>query len=220
MRRSSLAPVAALGLAAGLLSSLPAHAGEIYTGLGLPGAGAGYAQPLGERLTLRGDIFTLGSRTRSVVENGIRYEADYKLQRSALLLDWFPFAGSFRLTGGATSNRYRIGLDASGAGGSLTIGDRTYVTTAADGLKVEVEFPKTTPYAGIGWGHRVGQGWRFSADIGAALGRATLGASVRGPLASAPDIQVNLDKELAELREGVGRIRAFPQVTLGIGYSF
>lgn len=207
------AAMAALGLGS-------AHAGEIYLGLGVPGVGLGYAQPLSPSITVRGDFFTLGKRDVTETESGIRYTGNYRLQRGALLADWFPFEGSFRLTGGAAFNTYKLVLDASGAGGTLTIGDRTYTTTAADGLNVQVKFPKTTPYLGIGWGHQTGSGLRFSADIGAAIGRATVSATVRGQLASQPDIQSNLDKELAELRDGVGKVKAIPQLTLGIGYSF
>jgi hypothetical protein len=211
--------LAAAGAVAALFAA-PAQAGEIYTGLGIPGVGLGYAQPVSERFTLRADVYTLGSRSKSSVESGITYDGQYKLQRSALLADWFPFAGSFRLTAGAAFNTYRITLDANGAGGSITIGDRAYTTTAADGLKVQIEFPKSTPYIGIGWGHQTGTGLRFSADIGAAIGRATVMATPRGQLASQPDIQANIDKELVELRDGVAKVRAVPQLSIGLGYSF
>lgn len=197
-----------------------AHATELYLGLGIPGVGLGLAQPVSPGVTLRADVFTLGSRDVTKTESGIRYNGNYKLQRAALLADWFPFSGSFRLTGGAAFNTYKITLDASGAGGTLTIGDRTYTTTAADGLNVQVKFPSTTPYIGIGWGHQTGSGLRFSADIGAAVGRATVTAVPRGQLAAQPDIQANLDKELVELRENVGKVRAIPQLSIGLGYSF
>ncbi len=210
----------ACSLTAAVLFAASAQAGELYTGIGIPGIGLGYAQPVNESFTLRGDIYTLGSRSKSTVESGINYDGNYKLQRSALLADWFPFAGSFRLTGGAAFNTYRITLDANGAGGSITIGDRTYATTAADGLKVQVEFPKSTPYIGIGWGHQAGAGLRFSADIGASIGRATVTATPRGQLAAQPDIQANIDKELVDLRDGVGKVRAVPQLSIGLGYSF
>ncbi|MCW5613335.1 MAG: hypothetical protein KIS83_22080 [Rubrivivax sp.] len=210
----------ACGIALAALAAGPAHAGEFYAGIGLPGIGVGYAQPMSEHFTLRGDVYTLGSRSKATVEEGIAYDGRYKLHRGALLADWFPFAGSFRLTGGVAFNAYRIELDASGAGGSLTIGDRTYITTAGDGLNVQIRFPRTTPYVGIGWGHQMGSGWRFSADIGAAIGRAKLSATPRGQLAAEPDIQANIDKELAELRDGVGKVRAIPQLSIGIGYSF
>lgn len=210
---------AVLALAAtGLLPQ--AQAGEVYANVGLPGIGLGYAHPIDSRFTVRADFMTLGSRSKSTTEEGIRYDGRYKLQRLAVLGDWFPFGGSFRLTGGLSSNQYKVTLDATGANGSLTIGDRTYTTTAADGLKVEVKFPGVTPYLGIGWGHQSASGWRFGADIGALVGRAKVDATVRGALASQPDIQANLDKELAELRDGVGKVRAIPQLSVAIGYGF
>lgn len=176
-----------LALAAtGLLPQ--AQAGEVYANVGLPGIGLDYAHPIDSRFTVRADFMTLGSRSKSTTEEGIRYDGRYKLQRLAVLGDWFPFGGSFRLTGGLSSNQYKVTLDATGENGSLTIGDRTYTTTAA--------------------------------DIGALVGRAKVDATVRGALASEPDIQANLDKELAELRDGVGKVRAIPQLSVAIGYSF
>ena len=217
--RSGRRLAAVLALAAtGLLPQ--AQAGEVYANVGLPGIGLGYAHPIDSRFTVRADFMTLGSRSKSTTEEGIRYDGRYKLQRLAVLGDWFPFGGSFRLTGGLSSNQYKVTLDATGENGSLTIGDRTYTTTAADGLKVEVKFPSVTPYLGIGWGHQSASGWRFGADIGALVGRAKVNATVRGALASEPDIQANLDKELAELRDGVGKVRAIPQLSVAIGYSF
>ena len=185
--RSGRRFAAVLALAAtGLLPQ--AQAGEVYANVGLPGIGLGYAHPIDSRFTVRADFMTLGSRSKSTTEEGIRYDGRYKLQRLAVLGDWFPFGGSFRLTGGLSSNQYKVTLDATGENGSLTIGDRTYTTPAA--------------------------------DIGALVGRAKVDATVRGALASEPDIQANLDKELAELRDGVGKVRAIPQLSVAIGYSF
>jgi hypothetical protein len=187
----------------------------------VPGAGIGIAQPLpGGLFGLRVDFMTLGQRNRDTLESGIAYRSNVKLGRSALLADVFPFGGWFRFTAGATFNDYSIALDATGAGGTLTIGDRTYATTAADGLNVQVKFPRTTPYLGLGWGHQSASGWRFSADIGAALGKATVSATPRGALAAQADIQTNIDKELVDLRDGVGKVKAIPQLSVGVGYAF
>lgn len=218
IRRTALLPT--LLVLAGAALAPQARAGEVYMNAGLPGIGIGYAHPLDSSFTVRADFMTMGSRSKSTTEEGINYEGRYKLHRLAVLADWFPFQGSFRLTGGLSSNQYKVSLDASGANGSLTIGDRTYTTTAADGLNVEVKFPSVTPYLGIGWGHQSASGWRFGADVGALIGRAKVSATVRGALASQPDIQSNLDKELAELRDGAGKVRAIPQISFTVGYSF
>jgi hypothetical protein len=218
MHRTSRLALAALLPA---LIAAPAMATEIYVPLGMPGAGIGIAQPLpGGLFSLRADYMTLGQRSKDTLESGIAYRGNVKLGRAALLADVFPFGGWFRFTAGAAFNDYSIGLDATGAGGTLTIGDRTYTTTAADGLNVQVKFPRTTPYLGLGWGHQSASGWRFSADIGAALGKATVTATPRGALAAQADIQTNIDKELVDLRDGVGKVKAIPQLSVGVGYAF
>ena len=212
-----LAQLAPLALT---LATLPAaHATELYGQIGLPGVGLGVAVPLNSSFTLRGDFVTLGKRDENTTEEGIDYNGKLRAQRAALLADWYPLQGGLRFTGGVTFNKYQLDLRATGAGGTLTIGDTTYTTTADDRLDVQVKFPDSTPYIGLGWGHQTGSGLRFSADLGASIGRAKLTAAVSGPNAGNVS-QEDLDKELAELREGVGKLRALPQISFAIGYSF
>ena len=209
-----------LSLAAALCLSIgAAQAGELYTKIGLPGAILGYSQPLGPLFGLRVDYATVGERTDRRTEDGISYDTKLKLNRAALLADWFPFAGSFRFTSGITSNQYKLDLLATGAGGSLTIGNTTYTTTANDQFRVQVKFPSSTPYFGVGWGHSMGSGLRFSFDVGAKFGKATVSYALSGPIAQQVS-QADIDTELAELRNGVGKVKAVPQISLGLGYSF
>lgn len=200
------------------LAAAGASAGEVYVGAGLPGVMLGYAHPLGSNFGLRVDYATIGQRSEQRTEDGIAYEAKIKLSRAAVLADWFPFAGGFRVSAGLTSNQYRLDLAANGAGG-LTIGNTTYPTTAADQFKVQVRFPSSTPYLGLGWGHQMSSGLRFSFDVGAMIGKATVSYSLTGPNAASVS-QADIDAEMAQLRDGVGKIRAVPQLSLGLGYSF
>lgn len=217
---SRLAPLAAIAAGLLLVGALPlAQAGELYTQVGLPGVMVGFAQPLNPYFGLRVDYATIGERSEQRVEDGIAYNAKLKLNRAALLADWFPFAGGFRFSGGITSNQYRLDLLGSGAGGSLTIGNTTYTTTAADQLKVQVRYPSSTGYFGFGWGHQAESGLRLSMDVGAMFGKASVSYALSGPLAQRVT-QADIDAELAELRAGVGKVRAVPQLSLGLGYSF
>jgi hypothetical protein len=52
------------------------------------------------------------------------------------------------------------------------------------------------------------------------IGKAKVTATARGALANEPDIQANLDKEMAQVRDGVGKVRAIPQISVSVGYSF
>ena len=67
------ARAAACAALIGLIGATAAQAGEVYTGIGLPGIGIGYAQPLNSSFTLRGDFFTLGERDRNKTESSIPY---------------------------------------------------------------------------------------------------------------------------------------------------
>jgi hypothetical protein len=204
---------------AAFAAAQPAKAQELYFKAGLPGYGVGFAQPINPHVGVRADYLLLGKRSERRNEEGIDYDATLKANRGALLLDLFPFAGAFRVSAGATAAKYQIDLLATGAGGSLRIGNTTYPTTANDRLAVQVKMPSSMPYLGIGWGHQADSGLRFSFDLGAAFGKAKLSYQLSGPLAQQAT-QQDIDAELAELRDGVAKIKAIPQITLGIGLSF
>ncbi|MCY7315677.1 MAG: hypothetical protein LH480_08680 [Rubrivivax sp.] len=216
--RTSITLFVALS-SAGVLLASPAAAGGVYGPVGFPGAGLGFALPLSPQFGLRIDAASIGQRRDTRHEEGIDYDGRLKADRLRLLADWFPFAGGFRLTGGVTANQYRLDLLASGAGGSLTLGNTRYTTSANDRFAVQLRLPRSTPYFGFGWGHQSGNGLRWSVDVGAMLGKATVSYSLTGPIAQRA-AQTDIDVELAELRSGVGRVRAVPQLSLGLGYNF
>jgi hypothetical protein len=202
------------------LACTAAGAGELYGNLGFPGVGLGYAHPVSEQLTLRGDFMTLGSRHKDQTEDGIDYTGKLKAQRLGVFADWFVFSGRFRLTGGVASTTYKLELDASGAGRTLNVGNTNYTLTAADGLNVQVKYPGTMPYLGLGWGHQIDSGLRLSFDVGALFGKAKVDVSGRGPQLGSAAAQQDIDRETQQLRDDLGKLRFIPQLTLGLGYSF
>lgn len=195
-----------------------ATAGEVYLNFGLPGVGIGYAQPLSPSLTLRGDYSTLGKHRSSEVEEGIDYDGSAQIGRAGLFADWFVLGG-LRLTGGLTFNTVKLDLRATGSGGTIEIGDTTYTMTADDRFEVRIKYPSTTPYVGIGYGHQMSTGLGFVFDLGASIGTAKLTARASGPNLDAVS-QDDIDAETAELRDGVGKFKFLPQISLGLNYRF
>jgi hypothetical protein len=197
-----------------------AQSGEVYVGVGLPGLTLGYAYPVSANFGVRGEASTLGTRKQRRSEEGIEYDARLKADRFSLLGDWYPGGTGFRLTAGLAANNYKLTLDGSGAGGSITVGNTTYQTTAADGLTVLVKMPSTVPYLGVGYGHQQGSaGFRFGFDLGAYIGKGKVSSTPRGQLASA-QAQADVNREVAEIRDGVGKIKALPQLGVSMGYAF
>lgn len=195
-----------------------AHAGGVYGGIGLPGLMIGYAQPLNERFTLRADVATLGSRSVTRTENSISYSGSVEARRVGVFADWFVLRGGFRATGGLTFNKFGLDLSAqTAAGQTITIDGTPY--TQGGRLDVNIKFPNTTPYVGIGYGHHAGKGLSFVWDLGASVGRATVKGTLGGALATAVP-QAKLDAELADIRNGVGKIRVLPQASIALSYKF
>ena len=198
-----------------------AQAGDLYVGTGFPRLIVGLAQPVNDRWVVRVDVATLGKITDTFIEDGIEYRGKLKHDRVGLFADWFV-AGGFRLTGGLTVNDSQLDLNAQGNGGTITIGSTTYVTTPDDRWNVNVRFPRATPYLGLGYGrHPQGSGLvGFVADFGVSIGRAKVSASLSGPNLPNTVTQADLDRELAELREGVGHVRVVPQLSVAINFRF
>ena len=211
--RKSMALLALAG------ASFTTQAGEVYGGIGLPGLMLGYAHAYSPSLTARVDVATLGSRSGNRTENGIAYAGKIEAHRAGVFGDWFPFSGGLRLTGGVTFNKVGLELAARTTGGNIQIGGTNYPSAVGDRFDVSVKFPNATPYLGLGYGHHAGKGLGFHADFGVSIGRAKLSAIASGPNLSAVS-QADIDAELAELRDGVGKIRVLPQLSVGLNYRF
>lgn len=197
-------------------------AGEIYFGAGLPGVMLGYAAPLSSSFTVRGDWATLGTRRKQTVEEGVNYNAELGFSRIGLFADWF-YLGGFRLTGGLTFNNLKANFVAQGDGTTqFTIGGTTFVSAADDRLNVSIKYPKTTPYLGLGYGHQASTGWGFLFDAGVSFGKATVSETHSGTNLGNSSLvsQAEIDAELAQLREGVAKIKYIPQLSIGLNYRF
>lgn len=209
------------------LLSLPAavQAQEVYVGAGLFGVQLGYAHSIHPSFNLRADHMTAGQRSDSQRESGTTYQTQLDLSRTALLADWFPFESSgFRLTGGVSFNKIGVDLKAGGAGSTVDINGKSYALGANDTLNIQVKLPNSTPYLGFGWGHKPsGKGWGFHTDLGFLLGSFKVTESRGGALANGGALgvtQADMDKELADVRDGVAKLKFLPQITLGVSYRF
>lgn len=209
--------------------ALPAHAGESYGSVGLPGITLGYAHTVNASLGLRADVSSTGSFSKDGTESGIRYVGKAKYNRAGLFADYFPFGGRFRFTGGLTYADASLELKSQFDGStSVTLNGQTVTPSASDYLNARVSFPKVMPYVGIGWGHQEREaGFGFVGDIGASIGRAKLktdtnlvGQTYSNGSGSVTITQADVDAKTQELRDGVGKLRLLPQLNLGLSYRY
>ena len=222
-----LRPAAVALLALGLAAARPAAALEPYVATGFPFALAGVAQPLGESFAVRADVGTIARRaySGSTSDNDFRGRVAY--DRLALVGDWFVAGGGFRLSAGATINQAKATLTASSHDGKITIGGNTYdAPSALYYVQSELSFPKAAPYVGIGWGHHdSAPGLTFNVDLGASIGTARAtplkpSPALAAELALDRQGQSDLAQENRDFQDTVHRLKALPQLTLGMGYRF
>jgi len=168
-------------------------------------------------LAIRAVANTL-SFTHSTTSDDVDYKGKLKLNNQWLLLDWAPFSGHFRFSGGLVLNHNSLHLDGtpSNSNGGYVVNGNTYQLSD---LTAQVNFRKTAPYVGLGWGSTEAGGLHFIGDIGAiAQGKATVKLTATGQDAMAA--QGDLQKSQADLQSDMNSFRWYPVVQLGLGYRF
>lgn len=217
--RFGLMGAALMLLACGAARAVEPGPGAVYGGIGLPGLILGYAHPLNQRITLRGDVATSGQWSRELSEDGLAYEGSLRFNRLALLAD-YRISPLFRLTAGVTFNDMRVRLQARGTGQVVDIGQTAVALTPADRLQASVRMPRVTPYVGLGLGHHAPSkpGWNVVADVGLSVGKPKVTGSLSGPAAAAVP-QSEVDDELRQLRDKVSS-GFMPQLSVGASYRY
>ena len=222
-----------------LALSLGEQFGNGATHIGLHGGTLGVGMNAGydftNDLALRGlvNYFNLDFEKEKA---GNEYDGELDLRSLGVVVDWHPFWGAFRMSGGAFLNDSR--LSASTQGAALGIGGGEY---DAD-LEFRMEFDKAAPYLGIGWtSGRGGTGLTFTTDFGA-LFRGSPRVSASGQADGceftvsrdgnadvdcegeagvvAGELSSNLEEEHHELRGALDKLKIYPVISLGLSYRF
>lgn len=222
-------PIALPLLMAALTSLSPAaaHAQQagrgvlVYGVAGTGGVGLGMGMQLSERWVVRGELARL-KRDIDRSDDRIDYGGQLKLGTGAILADYHPFDGAFRITGGVDFGRPRANLRALTKASILTVNDRDYLVPPGEGLTAELKYPRAMPYLGIGWGYGDLQrpGWRFGLDLGASFGRARGQLNATQGLMSVAGFPDDLAAQNRKFDEDARKLRFFPIVKVGVGYAF
>lgn len=204
----------------------PVQAQSVYAGLGTTGLIAGYVQHYGDALGARAELSVLPSVGRSFTEDGIRYTGEARSTRGAVVGDWHPLRGVFRLSAGLSmGNSLATFTGAPVSGSTITIGGATVAVGPGDRYDVRAEMPSVLPYVGLGWGLTPARGWGVHADVGALIGTPKVTGSLSDSLAAKIALtgrnpQAELDRELQTVRDTAASIKAIPVISLGVSYRW
>lgn len=166
--------------------------------------------PLFANIRLQGNTFNYNT---TITKTNVTYDAKLKLATVGLLADIYPFAGKFRITGGAYYNGNKLTMNARPLG-AVVIGGTTYTNPTVTST---VDFNKLAPYAGIGWGDAVSSGSPigFSLELGVMyMGKPK--TSVTAPGVSAADIAA----EKSRLDNSLKNMQFYPVASVGVNFKF
>lgn len=196
--------------------------GTAFAGrLGTLGWGLELIQSLNENVNLR---FGLNHYTGDYdgKEDDVEYDIDINLRSGLVFVDWHPYEGEFRVTGGFLYNGNHVNVLGEPTD-SLTIGDTRYTPSAIGDLTYKATFSKIAPYLGIGFGNATQKDRTlgFVLDFGIAFqGSPEIEISASGWMADNQAFQEDLEKEKQELEEDIEAIKYYPVLAFGFTYKF
>lgn len=208
--RAATQPEVSSGSAGGL--GLTVKAGTL--GVGLDGT-IGAGDYMGFRLGFN----TLNAGPSLEQDEGtIKTDLDWRSYGG--LVDIHPFAGGFRISGGALINKNKFKMTAD-LTKTVTLDGQEYYL---DDLSGQVTFSEMAPYAGIGYGNAVGADgrWHFSCDFGVMFqGSPKVSAKAT---ASDPALQPYVDdalaREVASIQDDASAYKYYPVISVGVSFRF
>lgn len=147
-------------------------------------------------------------------------QGDFKFETIPILLDWHPWAGEFRFSGGLVINDNKVDLSATPKE-DFKLNGNSY---AIDGMKGSIKFNQVAGYIGIGSGNAVGDGrLHMALDLGVMIqgkpkSKAT--ATAADPAlqnAMNSDLQVEVNKFQ---KDHLDAFIIYPVLSIGISFTF
>lgn len=152
-------------------------------------------------------------------ESDVSYDLDLELKNFAILADWHPFEGAFRLSGGFLLNGNGLtGLAKPTA--PVAIGNANYDLTS---VNLDISYNSVAPYFGLGWDTTFGDddNWGFAFDLGLIYsGSPDATLNVSGPDEANPLLADDLNRERQELQNDLDTLKWWPVVSAGVVYQF
>lgn len=158
---------------------------------------------------------------------GVDYTMEPEFSNISILLDYHPFSGAFRLTGGLYLTDHTV--DVSGTVPQDVVPEEysqyAYLTDRAR-LQGSVDFNSIAPYAGLGWSSGRGEyGWGMSCDFGLLF----QGVATVSDLAVVTDVDYGayqsevdafLDEQEKEIQDELDKYEIYPVAAIMLHYSF
>lgn len=182
------------------------HAGTIGDGITLE-------KPLLYDFSIRLETGALSVSQQFTYDNN-PYTTTNHYNNVALIADFRPSSGRYRISGGLIFGGDRVDNVARDDGTSIRIGDNFYPVTGTGLVSTRVTYSHPSLYVGVGTGAGVIRGLALQFDVGAIVRNGTTDAAATGPLANDPAFRTDLGRLRGELRTHV----VVPVISVGLVY--
>lgn len=190
----------------------------VKAGVGLLGWNGGLTYKINDFVGVSGEAnFFNYSADRNY--KGVQYSGDLHFSSQALMLNIYPFAGGFHVTGGLVHNGNSISLaGVPDQNGNYTFNGTTYSAQQVGTVTAGLTFKSAATYLGIGWG---GNGdWGVTLDLGVLRqGSPTFDLNVSGA-SSNQQLAQDVAQQRAASQSDVDSFKWFPQAKLGLYFTF
>ena len=151
----------------------------------------------------------------------VEFDLGIDLSSYSVLVDWYAFNSSFRISGGIISMDNEVDLEARPTE-DIEIGDVYYTPAEVGTLYGSIESDEVAPYIGIGWGNPLThkRRWGFTCDFGVAFTDSpdvTLAA--RGGTEPA-GFDEELAKQKGDIEDFFDKFKLYPVIAVSFFYRF
>lgn len=232
MRQLQLHVLLSLVFALALLPSVSRAESALAASFGTTGLGVEWITPLNDKLRARVMLTYIGIDA-DLEEDDIDYEAEFSSANFGAVLEWHPFAGGFRVSGGLVGTNFGFDLLSENGQQSYDIGNDTYSGDLQ--LEGDVEFSNVAPYLAVGWSSDLDDyGLYLGVELGVLyVGSPNLSLDASGEIISEDindgrainvgnnaDFQADLERERQSLEDELEDYSIYPILTFSVGYRF
>jgi len=187
--------------------------------VGSMGAGPEISYRPFKKLGVRANA-TFFNFSHQVDGDDITYDGKLDLSSYGATVDFYPFSGHFRLSGGLRANKNKIALSATPTR-SVDVGGTIYTPAQIGTLSGSVTTASVAPIATLGWGGALTKGLSFGFDIGVLF----QGAPRINDLAISSTSVVKVSRadildEETKINNEVKKFDMYPVAQFSVGYAF
>lgn len=157
-----------------------------------------------------GTLSTTGERSY----DGQKWSSNFRENNVLVALDWRPYGGRWRLSGGLLFGSDHIDKIAESQNGAISLNGNVYPVAGTGLVSSRISFGRPAVYLGVGGGTGILKGLTIAFDAGIVIRNGSLETSATGPLAANAQFQNDLAATAAQFRTRL------VQPVVGVGLVF